>query len=407
VLLLKAELKKIGSHFYTQKIIFFFHLQKKTNMRRGGGVFSQNKINIILNFDVNKTLIAIDPVSGKGVDEVLKGSLTLLFKQEWKKNGVPQVDRPMDYETYIKDVLQVSKEDRRRYVVDFFDYLEVEHPDIYTQAKAQYDKAMGIYNQMKAKHQEIFESFYQLLNYLNTCRNISYQVVIRTFGKDIPEIVKELEHKLGWHMDLAKFKEGKLVIAQQRVDAARFLEESEGVAQIISDRREIYEFIKNDPNHIAIRDDWKWWNSHKEYQEYSKLHLLEEYDTSNVLSIFFDDNVTTTPGSKTNIVAPFNVTDSKNVSMDYALEKGFVYQVDTLKALGDPEYYIKLVNDSIVKNVFNMQTECAADMRGGRRRRSSRRTIHRSTSRRTKHQSRRTKHRSTSRRTKHRSTRRR
>lgn len=341
-------------------------------MRRGGGDFADNKINLILNFDVNKTLIAIDPVSGKGVDEVLKGSLTLLFKERWNKDGVAQVDKPMDYETYIKDVLGVSKDDRRRYVVNFFDYLEREHPDIYTQAKAQYDKAMDIYTQMKAKRQEIFESFYELMKYLDRCNNIRYQVVIRTFGKDIPEIVEELEHKLGWHMDLAKFDQGKLVVAQEGVNASSFLEQSKGIAEIITDRRAIYEFVKNDPHHIAIRDDWKWWNSHKEYQEYSKLHLFEEYDTSAVptLSIFFDDNVTVTPGSKTNIVAPVDVTTGKDVDMQYALEKGFVYQVDTLEALGDTDYYIKLVNESIVKNVFNMQTECSASMKGGRRRRS-------------------------------------
>jgi hypothetical protein len=41
---------------------------------------SVSVIKLILNFDVNKTLIAIDPVSNKDVDEVLKGALASTFE---------------------------------------------------------------------------------------------------------------------------------------------------------------------------------------------------------------------------------------------------------------------------------------------------------------------------------------
>ena len=335
--------------------------------RSGGGNFSNNKINLILNFDVNKTLIAIDPVSNKDVDEVLKGALSGMIQAQWKENGIvnPLITTPISYEEYIKDIRQIGKEERRKYVVDFFDYLANEHPDLYIDAMAKYEAAIKVYTEMKAEGKELFESFYKLIEYLDKCNNISYQIVVRTYGKDIPEIVEELEEHLGWDMDIAKFYQGGLLVHDKNgfVTGTEFVEKSgsmSGVSEIIKDKRSIFDWIKNNKNHLAIRDDYMYWHKHGSMQAYGKPLLLEPYNSNDqipTLSIFFDDNVETPP-SDTNIVAPFDVINNEDIPMDVAMSKGYVYQADTLRALADPNYYIDLVNKSIVSNVFDKKSEC-------------------------------------------------
>lgn len=331
----------------------------------GGGIFENPKINLILNFDVNKTLIAIDPVQNKGVDEVLKGSLTLILKANWKEKGVEQVDEPINYETYLKDVLNVSKNDRRKYVLNFFEYLENEHPDIYVDAKSQYDKAMKTYEEMQRNHRQIFESFYRLIEYLNNRKYINYQIVVRTFGQDIPEIAEEIHQQLDIELEFAKFKQGHLLVKTPDSDPAEFLSDNDNEDDVeinIKNKAKIFEWIKDFPGHLAIKDDWKYWNSHKERQQYGKLFVFAPYDPNEdipTMSIFFDDNITVDPpNSATNIVAPFDVVKNENVAIPEVIDRGLVYQVDTLQALGDVNYYINLVNNSIVLNVMDKKPGC-------------------------------------------------
>jgi hypothetical protein len=205
----------------------------------------------------------------------------------------------------------------------FFDYLEKEHPELLESAKQQYDAAMATYVQMKDQHQEIFESFYELIRYLDSNPDkYQYRIVIRTFGKDIPLIAEELERKLGWKLDLAEFKQGVLFV-------------NDNPNKGIKNEREMFEFLQNNPRHIAIKDDWDWWYMGGETPRFGKLHLFDSSD-QNVVSLFFDDNIRT-------IVAPFDVAEPKHISVDEALASGLVHQVDTLQALGDPQYFIKIL----------------------------------------------------------------
>lgn len=75
------------------------------------------KLHLILNFDVNRTIIAIDPVQNKLVSEVLQSALSGEYEAVWKENGVPSEKlngKAVNYEEFTK-ILCEDKQERRKY----------------------------------------------------------------------------------------------------------------------------------------------------------------------------------------------------------------------------------------------------------------------------------------------------
>lgn len=303
-------------------------------------------LKLILNFDINKTLIAIDPVNKKEVDEVIQGALASKMKAKWDD----QIETPITYENYLI-MKGISKQERRNYIVNFLEYLK-EHSHLYNSALSMYNRAMDVYRNMKTENKEIFTSFYELISYLDNNENIQYRIVFRTFGEDLPKIIEELENILDWKVSVAKFNSGSLIVSETKdlCDHTKFLTSREhDFVYKLEHKLKMYEFIRDSEHHLAILDDYKEWAKNDEAQEHGKLHLIDESD-ENTLSIFFDDNITKDPSSRTNIVSCYDAVHGKNMSIDKAVERGYVYKVDTIKALSDPKYFINLVSKTISQN---------------------------------------------------------
>ena len=70
-----------------------------------------------------------------------------------------------------------------------------------------------------------------------------------------------------------------------------------------------------------------------------------DFEDRNTLSLFFDDNARlNTEHPEKNAIAPFDLRNGKTITPLEAIKAGNLFPVDTLEALNDPEYFVKLLD---------------------------------------------------------------
>ncbi len=167
---------------------------------------------LILNLDINQTLIVGDSVGGKSPEMAIIDALTDRFIDKWDER-LPQ---PMDYNTFVKEHLypnpnrdQSIKNLQKEALCSFLTFLKETNHRFYPEAQGLYDQAIA---SCEKKNTTIFTSFYRLLDHLKT-NEISYTLIFRTFGTDTDVVAKELNFLLGndFLTDLIKYKEKKFI----------------------------------------------------------------------------------------------------------------------------------------------------------------------------------------------------
>lgn len=169
----------------------------------------------------------------------------------------------------------------------------------------------------------VFPSFYSLLEHLDS-KDISYSIILRSFSQKIVDVKNEINSKHKKMFDqFGRFRKGKLLLENETIENP-FL---------------IYNHLRRS-EHIAIHDDYKYWNSHRRSSTYGKPFYIDTADRD-TLPIFFDDNIT--ENEIKNIIAPIDVATGKQVPIKDLILSGQAVHVDTLKALSDLNYYINHV----------------------------------------------------------------
>jgi hypothetical protein len=184
----------------------------------------------------------------------------------------------------------------------------------------------------------VFRSFYKLLEDLDS-RHIEYSVILRTFGSDLDRVATDVNQARSTNFFglRGRFKDRQL-----------FIQESPSQERRIEDISQIYQFFK-ESSHIAIQDNWEDWAQHNEHQEFGKTVPIDLEDET-VLSLFFDDNVKTKPGSVTNVVNPVDIRTGQSMAVAPLVDKKIIFRVDMLEAILDDDYYIRHVNEAIDAN---------------------------------------------------------
>jgi len=226
-------------------------------------------------------------------------------------------------------VIKVNRKSKKKEteIYGFLDWLlKNSHPS-YTTVKDDFEK-------MRAKFTDpatgkttftIFQSFFKLLRKLREMK-ISFIIILRTFGSDLPGVVKELEaHTDGIKVThWGKFKDTQLLLQEK-----------------LYSPEETYELFLNSEEHFALQDDWVKWNKDGEHGRSGKVFLYDKtlrYRNVNNLALFFDDNIT---GEELDIVRPCEITGKHETSTE--LFDKYLFRVLTKEAILNDEYFIEKV----------------------------------------------------------------
>lgn len=291
-------------------------------------LFSENIPHLILYFDVNKTLIASDKAGNKSVEDVLNELLSEKYLACWDKT----IQEPMTFEAYVSQILVPGSEEnvelrmqRKFYRQHFISYLYERNHPLYGPVLQEYEKAISVLNNSASI---IFPSFYSLLSDLDS-QGISYTIILRSFGEEVFDVKNEISamSKIIFNRT-GIFREGKLYLENESLE----------------DPYEIYHLLRR-IGHIAIQDDWNYWNAHRMSAEYGKPFYIDKED-NDTLPIFFDDNINNT-NSANNIIAPLDPSRGVFISMGELIESRQAVQVDTLQAILKDDYFINCVRAAI------------------------------------------------------------
>lgn len=296
---------------------------------------------LLLNFDVNKTLVLKDSSKGMNGDEMLISILADEAVDRWD-----DTHDPMSYKDYVHTILlpgdksnQALKKQREEVIRHFLEWLEEKrHPTR--------ERVLALRDRIKEKFTDphtqqikfaVFGSFFALLKKLRE-NNIRFVLILRTFGNDLKDVAEEVSN----HPSGVKFTRwGKFSHKQLQ------LEESESIVKA----KKIFKTFLNSQEHFAIQDNWKEWNSDQERARSGKPFIYDAsgrwHDICN-LSIFFDDNFSAE--EERDILNPIEIAETAVSSKE--LKDRLLFKVNPVQAILEDDYYIKLVNQSLSKHGY-------------------------------------------------------
>lgn len=347
---------------------------------------SEQISNLILNLDVNRTIIADDPNAGFQLSDILAMLLAENYKGKW--NGEEQT-----FLDYVCSLIPGShngpiKKQRQAILKDFvhllknlsfqdestINFSKLKNPPLedigdvkqkIKQVKIQVladlkkfkqidaegferlkEKIMHDYARMETKLLQqphfIFPSFFRLVAWLKEKKEVNFHIILRTFGNDASRIAVELEKV---------FSEEKFSHAGKYLDGKwHIVSAASGENQVLEKVTEVYQFFKSHKYiHLALQDDWKEWNINQEHQDHGKRFLLK-LNSKHTHSLMIDDNIEVESESEKNIVTPIDVDTGKFIPINPLIEKKIAVRTKTMEAILDDEYFIKVVEESLNLN---------------------------------------------------------
>lgn len=304
----------------------------------------QKKPQLLLHFDINKTIIAMDAVQNKNVEETVNGVLAEFTFAQW--DGT----REQSYYAYVTDQLALENSEFPR-ASEEFKRKRSEQLKGFSAFVKQYPKMFARYEQDKNQmlkilssgEMVIFPSFYKTVAWLNKQYPKNYALYLRTFGKDLPEVVPMIEKNTG-----IKF-------------AGRGDIQESNLALTVPNKS-LFDFLAEPgPKNYAIRDDYAYWKS-QGFQSAGGKPFPIDRTNDNVIALFFDDNAND-PDKP--IIRPFG-PDGQLLDTEILLKSGNIVAVNTKEAIVDEDYFINKIKallpgqESVVAYVSQTDS-CSAD----------------------------------------------
>lgn len=294
---------------------------------------------LLLDFDLNKTIILEESSNGSGWEEMLISILAENTFYDWDGKGV------MSFKDYVYNCpLPGEKSEkplkvkRMEQIANFLPWLvEQDHP-----AK---DKVFLDYKEIKEKFTNsdtheiettVFPSFFVLLEKLRAS-NISFVVKLRTFGKHLNYAVNKIES----HPSGVKFNRAGNISGQSL--------SLKGEETINKADRIFHRFLTS-KEHFALQDDWNKWNGDKELGRSGKPFIYDskgDQKQIRCLSLFFDDNIT---GEEYDIVNPIDVSNGQLSGRE--LLNRMLFKVNTVEAIKNDDYFFELVHKALLANGY-------------------------------------------------------
>lgn len=347
---------------------------------------SSNVSNLILNIDINRTIVADDSTAGYKLQDILAMLLAEHCISCW--NG-----QAMSFHDYVNSLIPGShngpiKKQRQAILKDFvhllthftfhddstidFVRLKEQPEDDIERVKEKIDHVkkqiikdlaklresdengfeetrkkilqdnMQMHEKLVQQPHTIFPSFFRLIEWLKTKKNVHFHIIFRTFGNDAQKVVIELEKRFPEERftHTGKYLNGKWLMTSIHDNKQHVLEKAS----------DVYRYFKsNQYQHLALQDDWKEWNAHQENESHGKRFLVK-LNSKNTHTMFIDDNIEEDGTTGKNIVTAINVENDSSISIDSLIAKKTVVRTDTITAICDDDYFVKIVQESLKLN---------------------------------------------------------
>lgn len=279
---------------------------------------------LILFFDVNGTIIASDQAQHKSAEAKILQQLAKKYRHQDNSDFHPK----LTLRQYALAQVKASPTDYAHYQANgrlqayrfLLDYLAmIDHP-FTDEVKSEFQLLQKALN---SQHGMVFHSFYRLIHWLRA-ENITFSIVLRSFGHDIPAVMAELaEHQI--HIgDHGHFKGHVLELNGTTLEKAQDIMNS-----------------LTPGTHAAWRDDYTYWHHHHQQRYFGKLFFV---DKPWPRTMFFDDNAI-----EKEIIVPINATDEFLETHQELIETGRIVAVNPLEALIDNDYFVNLVKTFLQK----------------------------------------------------------
>lgn len=367
------------------------------------------KPHLVLHFDVNKTIIISDPVSGMTTDKMVNSLLSevawgTLVAGSWQIDTTlpdnPTTEEPRDsvcyprpdythltFSDYVEHVQKLPRAERKAAKGSFTELgepgetLRVAHYDRLMAALRPPPKAVEAITKpevcvpaaLQSGDYFLLPSFLALLGHLDQAfAQSEFTLVFRTFGIDLPEVAEELNlfyaGRHPYHPFFGVRRDLRLPEAsgcfQRSAGGACSLAHVDGksrLVRVIAGFGEIFSHIesRDSPNVLGLQDCYPWWAAQGESDDSGKLTAADmsllgwrtrkDGDVSGKFHhIFFDDNI---ERDRAHIVDCRDRATGEPVAFDVALDK-FIVKSEPLHAITDREYFIKALHKCI-GNVAN------------------------------------------------------
>lgn len=302
---------------------------------------------LVLHFDVNKTLIAMDLVQGKTREDTINGILAEFTDFKW--DGT----KKQSYYAYLSDQIAQEKptldrtsdefkKERNIRLKNFPKYLEKNNQTLHKLYQYEKGKLLKI---LDAKKMVIFPSFFTLIDWLNGGKyKDNYTLHLRTFGTDLPEVIPLIEQRSKLQFAARAGFKGQ-ILRMFKDKLGRDPQEDEKNIMVHYEPSQLYSLFHNQSAaHYAIQDDYTYWKSKAFQAEGGKLFPV---DISNkiITDIFFDDNAN---DQEKPIIHPIK-PDGTLEDTQTLIALGNIVPVDPKEAILNPCYFIKKIEDILKK----------------------------------------------------------
>lgn len=303
-------------------------------------------MNVILHFDVNKTIIISDASTNRGLLASLHSLMSEICWGRFPAN-IPKEDRrPSDWEpildtpatapptedsvtfgTYLEDYTNTPKSERRRLKNEFANEGNIGErflpfvQDLERKLTIEGDKTTD------EKFHFVLPAFYKLLDVLfsdDILQKVNWRIVFRSFGVDTPDVIADINRFLAggntefkptnpdltaaYKIELPQDTGALLRTGPSSDDVHLSIVNDRGVVTTISGASNIQKHIENSIFQIhnrdvtarrffVLRDDYRWWERNHESDTSGKLLLVRRPSSianandSITHQAFFDDNI--------------------------------------------------------------------------------------------------------------------
>lgn len=117
------------------------------------------------------------------------------------------------------------------------------------------------------------------------------------------------------------------------------------MVDVLKGGKEAYEKSILGPNKsMFLQDDFTFWNNNCESDQCGKIYLIDQ-NKSNVIQIFFDDNI---ERDRAHIVDVRDISTFTPIDFSVAKNK-FIFRVEPLKVIAEDNYFIKII-EALIKS---------------------------------------------------------
>jgi hypothetical protein len=341
------------------------------NHKVGNKIYLDNKGNdsnssknikkcLIVNFDVNNTIIYYDSYSKQSIDIMIKINLSkilfinLLDNKYYIGENIDKINSK--YRSYY-DIMSGNKKNIIKNILNL-DISEILH---------YFNQIKYVIEEKIRSNNLLLNSYKKFIEYIKIIKNYDIKIVFRTFGVDgLPFILQNIPD-CKYFGRIFRLSDNEIKMKYKKIDLSDINVNiiKKDVIELEEFNNSIFDFTKNnleiidgyknisnkidsildDTNYMFIRDDWSYWNNQKKIQKYEigKSGKII-FPIKNTIQLFFDDGINEN-SSDHHIVS---IRNNKFIDIPYKKDI-FIFNVSILCLLDD-NYYINKFKRSIFFN---------------------------------------------------------